>query len=48
MNPVLLKPQSEIGTQVVVQGRVVGNAKARDTRTGSRGCWRQRSTASSA
>ena len=30
MNPVLLKPQSEIGAQVVVQGRVVGNAKARE------------------
>ncbi|UYN95608.1 MAG: cobyric acid synthase [Enhydrobacter sp.] len=30
MNPVLLKPQSEIGTQVVVQGRVVGTATARD------------------
>ena len=30
MNPVLLKPQSEIGSQVVVQGRVVGNAKARE------------------
>jgi adenosylcobyric acid synthase len=30
MNPVLLKPQSETGSQVVVQGRVVGNAKARD------------------
>ncbi len=28
MNPVLLKPQSEIGSQVVVQGRVEGNAKA--------------------
>jgi adenosylcobyric acid synthase len=28
MNPVLLKPQSEIGAQIVVQGRVVGNAKA--------------------
>ncbi|GGF59971.1 cobyric acid synthase [Azorhizobium oxalatiphilum] len=28
MNPVLLKPQSEIGAQVVVQGRVVGTAKA--------------------
>lgn len=28
MNPVLLKPQSEIGAQVVVQGRVVGNAPA--------------------
>jgi adenosylcobyric acid synthase len=33
MNPVLLKPQSEIGSQVVVQGRVVGNAKARDYQT---------------
>jgi adenosylcobyric acid synthase len=30
MNPVLLKPQSEIGSQVVVQGRVLGNAKARE------------------
>ena len=30
MNPVLLKPQSEVGSQVVVQGRVIGNAKARD------------------
>lgn len=28
MNPVLLKPQSEIGAQVVVQGRMEGNAKA--------------------
>jgi adenosylcobyric acid synthase len=28
MNPVLLKPQSEAGAQVVVQGRVNGNAKA--------------------
>lgn len=30
MNPVLLKPQSEVGAQVVVQGRVVGNSKAAD------------------
>src|ERR1700751_314534 len=30
MNPALLKPQSEIGAQVVVQGKVLGNAKARD------------------
>ena len=30
MNPVLLKPQSDIGAQVVVQGRVEGNANARD------------------
>src|ERR1700730_4765440 len=28
MNPVLLKPQSEVGAQVVVQGRVHGAAKA--------------------
>jgi adenosylcobyric acid synthase len=28
MNPVLLKPQSETGAQIVVQGRVHGNAKA--------------------
>jgi adenosylcobyric acid synthase len=30
MNPVLLKPQSEIGSQIVVQGRVYGKAKAAD------------------
>jgi adenosylcobyric acid synthase len=30
MNPVLLKPQSTTGAQIVVQGRVVGNAQARD------------------
>jgi len=28
MNPVLLKPQSEIGAQIIVQGRVYGSAKA--------------------
>lgn len=30
MNPVLLKPQSDVGSQIVVQGRVAGSAKARD------------------
>lgn len=30
MNPVLLKPQSETGAQVVVQGRVHATARARD------------------
>ncbi len=30
MNPVLLKPQSETGSQVVVQGRVHATARARD------------------
>lgn len=30
MNPVLLKPQSDIGAQVVVQGTVLTSAKARD------------------
>lgn len=30
MNPVLLKPQSDVGAQLVVQGRVVGNTWARD------------------
>ncbi len=28
MNPILLKPQSEVGAQIVVQGRVYGSAKA--------------------
>ena len=30
MNPVLLKPQSEIGSQIVVQGRVRATARARE------------------
>src|SRR5271167_2475274 len=30
MNPVLLKPQSEIGAQIIVQGCVHGSAKAAD------------------
>jgi adenosylcobyric acid synthase len=30
MNPVLLKPQTEVGAQVVVQGKVRGNFSARD------------------
>jgi adenosylcobyric acid synthase len=30
MNPVLLKPQSETGAQIVVQGRIHGTAGARD------------------
>ncbi|OLP61552.1 cobyric acid synthase CobQ [Xaviernesmea oryzae] len=30
MNPVLLKPQSETGSQVIVQGQVTGSARGRD------------------
>ncbi len=30
MNPILLKPSSEVGSQVIVQGRVYGNFPARD------------------
>ena len=30
MNPVLLKPQSEVGAQIVVQGKVFGRASAAD------------------
>jgi adenosylcobyric acid synthase len=30
MNPVLLKPQSEVGSQIVVQGKVFGAARARE------------------
>ncbi len=30
MNPVLLKPQSDVGAQIVVQGKVVGTSNARD------------------
>src|SRR6202011_3611660 len=28
MNPILLKPQSQVGSQIVVQGRVFASAKA--------------------
>ncbi len=30
LNPVLLKPQSEVGAQIVVQGKAVGSARARE------------------
>lgn len=30
MNPILLKPTSDVGSQVIVNGRVVGNMKARE------------------
>jgi adenosylcobyric acid synthase len=30
LNPVLLKPQSEIGAQIVLHGRVIGSARARE------------------
>lgn len=33
MNPVLLKPQSEVGSQVVVQGRIFGNFRAKEFQT---------------
>ena len=33
MNPVLLKPQSEVGAQVVVRGKVAGTAKAAEYHT---------------
>ncbi|MGE0499939.1 MAG: cobyric acid synthase [Rhizobiaceae bacterium] len=33
MNPVLLKPQTDTGSQVIVQGRVSGEARARDYQT---------------
>src|ERR671919_361593 len=33
MNPVLLKPQSEVGSQVVVRGRILATAKARQYQT---------------
>jgi adenosylcobyric acid synthase len=36
MNPVLLKPQSETGAQIVVQGRMTGSAGARDFQTKKR------------
>ncbi|MCE7998291.1 MAG: cobyric acid synthase [Rhodobiaceae bacterium] len=36
MNPVLLKPQSDVGAQVVVQGKVWGTSEARDYQTRKR------------
>src|SRR5687768_14009692 len=33
MNPVLLKPQTDIGAQVVLHGRVIGSMKAREYQT---------------
>jgi adenosylcobyric acid synthase len=33
MNPVLLKPQSQTGSQIIVQGRMHGTAKAREFQT---------------
>jgi adenosylcobyric acid synthase len=30
LNPVLLKPQSETGAQIILQGRVIGSARARE------------------
>jgi adenosylcobyric acid synthase len=30
MNPVLLKPQSETGSQIILQGKVIGQARGRD------------------
>jgi adenosylcobyric acid synthase len=33
MNPILLKPQSDVGAQVVVQGKVYGKATAREMQT---------------
>jgi adenosylcobyric acid synthase len=36
MNPVLLKPQSEVGAQVVVHGKILGNARAAEFQTWKR------------
>lgn len=33
MNPVLLKPQSQVGSQIIVQGQLWGQAKAREYQT---------------
>ncbi|WP_315923456.1 cobyric acid synthase [Mesorhizobium sp. SP-1A] len=33
MNPVLLKPQTDVGSQIIVQGKVFGEARARDYQT---------------
>ena len=30
MNPILLKPTNDVGSQVIVNGEVLGNMKARD------------------
>lgn len=33
MNPVLLKPQSQVGSQIIVQGKIWGQAQAREYQT---------------
>ncbi|PLP60577.1 cobyric acid synthase CobQ [Mesorhizobium loti] len=33
MNPVLLKPQTDVGSQVIVQGKIFGEARAKDYQT---------------
>jgi adenosylcobyric acid synthase len=33
MNPILLKPESETGAQIIVQGKMIGSAKAREFQT---------------
>ena len=37
MNPILLKPESETGAQIIVQGKMRGSAKARDFQSKKRG-----------
>lgn len=39
MNPVLLKPVSQLGSQVIVQGKVYGNLKVREYYAGKREIW---------
>ncbi len=39
MNPVLLKPNSDMGSQVIIHGKVVGNMKAREYYTFKQTAW---------
>src|SRR5215213_9284245 len=41
MNPILLKPTSDVGSQVILNGKVLGNISASITTASNRNCLKQ-------